>query len=166
MSKTFRKDLTGKQFHYLTVDSFRPDSRDKSYWLCECHCGNSCVVQGHKLTSGHTKSCGCYHIERIKGANTVHGYFGTPTYNSWAAMIRRCTDPNNNRYKYYGGRGISVCREWLDSFQSFLEDMGERPSDRTLDRVDPDGDYKPSNCRWATAVEQRNNRSIMDRGED
>lgn len=73
-------------------------------------------------------------------------------------MIRRCTDPNNRRWEHYGGRGITVCERWLDSFEAFLADLGERCEGTTLDRIDPDGHYEPGNCRWATAVEQRRNR--------
>lgn len=87
-----------------------------------------------------------------------HGMEGTPTYNSWSSMIQRCTNPHAHNYKYWGGRGISVCERWL-KFENFLEDMGERPEGLTLDRVDTHRDYGPSNCRWATHVEQARNRT-------
>lgn len=95
-----------------------------------------------------------------------HGMFGTPTHNSWANMRRRCLDPNSNRYKHYGGRGIKICSRWLDrvhGFKNFLKDMGERPSRLTLDRIDNDGNYEPGNCRWATYSEQTLNQRKRSR---
>lgn len=83
-------------------------------------------------------------------------YRKTPTYHSWAKMKTRCNNPHAHNYEYYGGRGITVCERW-SSFKNFLEDMGERPENKTLDRIDPNGNYEPSNCRWATAKEQRVN---------
>lgn len=133
--------------------------------ILRCVCGSEKSYDAYKIKTGATRSCGCLRNKHIGDGNRKHGYFGTPTYRSWAAMKRRCTDPNNNRYKYYGGRGIMVCNEWLDSFNCFLSDMGERPEGKTLDRINPDGHYCQENCRWATAKEQRNNRSNMDLGE-
>lgn len=90
----------------------------------------------------------------------VHGGFGTPEYAAWGAMIQRCTNPRHPRWKYYGARGITICQRWRDSFPAFLADMGPRPSaGHSLDRVNNDGHYEPSNCRWATWPEQRANRS-------
>lgn len=89
-----------------------------------------------------------------------HGYYRTPTYSSWQHMKDRCNNPNNTHYNYYGGRGIKVCKRWLDSekgFINFLEDMGERPQGLTLDRIDVNGNYDPSNCKWATRKKQRIN---------
>ena len=89
-----------------------------------------------------------------------HGMVDTPEYNSWRAMRKRCVNPNEENYKWYGGRGISVCSEWMTSFQNFYSDMGERPEGMTLDRIDPDGNYEPSNCRWSDYKTQTRNRRM------
>lgn len=98
----------------------------------------------------------------MKHPNTKHGHSvgekPSTTYNSWAAMKQRCYDPKRSNYAYYGGRGIKVCDQWINSFDQFLADMGERPEGKTLDRIDVNGNYEPSNCRWVTAKEQTSNR--------
>lgn len=130
--------------------------------LCMCVCGNEFVAQSHNLAAGRTKSCGCLRSMslRLGLLNLRHGHArgsGSRTYTSWMNMKRRCDDVTRNNYKDYGGRGISYCPEW-SSFDVFLQDMGERPFGMTLDRVDHDGNYEPSNCRWATPKEQATNR--------
>jgi len=131
--------------------------------LFECDCGKLFEAQRYKVTSGHTKSCGCYKIKKLIARSTKHGHSlndnnMTPTYVSWARMKSRCLNPNSNRYHRYGGRGIRVHDDWL-SFAGFLASMGERPSlDYSIGRVDPDGHYEPGNCRWILKSENSSRR--------
>lgn len=129
-----------------------------------CNCGAEKIVRVDGLQSGKSKSCGCFHKERAKQSNLVHGHTrkseGTsPEFRSWDHMIQRCTNPNSDAYKNYGGAGITVCKRWLDSFQAFLDDMGLRPHGTSLDRVNGAGVYSKETCRWATRAEQADNRS-------
>ena len=142
-------DIAGQQFGRLRVISREGTSSSrKTLWLCECACGNTALVTSNQLRRGRTNSCGCLR----------HGYTKTPTYNAWCGAKKRCCNTQDKDYKNYGGRGIRVCARWLESFENFLKDMGERPAGKSLDRIDVDGDYELSNCRWATASEQAQNR--------
>lgn len=134
---------------------------------CICDCGNEVEVRLDKMKIGKTKSCGCLNLELVskpkdKKYNIVHGHTinGKPTreFYSWWSMKMRCTNNNAKHYKYYGARGIKVCNRWINSFQNFLDDMGQRPIGMTLDRINNNGDYEPSNCRWATPSQQLKNR--------
>ena len=152
-----RLDLTGKRFGRLFVLSYSHTVKPGyAYWLCRCDCGTLRSVVACNLSRGITKSCGCLRASPLSHGHTSGGRH-TPTYRSWYAMIQRCTNPRNHKYRDYGGRGISVCKRWR-SFENFLADMGERPAGLTLDRRDNDGSYEPGNCRWATSHEQARNK--------
>jgi len=151
-------NFTNKRFGKLIA--IEPtDKRKRKYivWKCKCDCGNFTEVASGDLNK--TKSCGCLLKEPkifIHG-HTCNGK-SSPTFKSWESMKQRCFNSKNHKYPIYGGRGIKVCDRWKDSFKNFLDDMGERPKGKTLDRINPDGNYEPLNCRWATNLEQRHNR--------
>lgn len=155
-------DITGNVYGRLTVVSFAGYTDTKKpipQWHCECECGSTATVAGIRLRNGVTKSCGCLRVETAKRRSTKHGMKGTRAYEIWQGMKNRTTNPNNSHYQSYGGRGIKVCDEWLNSFETFLADMGEPPEGMSIDRIDNDGDYSKGNCQWATSHEQSRNRS-------
>ena len=156
-------DLTGQKFGRLTVIERAENSKQRrAQWFCKCDCGNSIVVRSAELLRGNTHSCGCFKKQRISETHTTHGMKGTKIYRIWCGMIQRCTNPNNPKYKDYGERGIKVCERWLN-FENFYEDIskllhfGEKCY--SLDRINNNGNYEPSNLRWATSKMQCRNKS-------
>lgn len=155
-------DLIGQKFGRLAVkERSENDKEGKVQWLCLCDCGELTIVRRSNLRSGNVNSCGCLQKElasqRAIKNFTTHKHTNTSTYGTWKQMIQRCTNPKHIGYKYYGGRGIKVCKRWL-KFKNFLEDMGERPLNRSIDRINNNLGYCKENCRWATNYEQSTNK--------
>lgn len=155
-------DLTGKRFGRLKViEKIGYDKNYRVLWRCKCECGNETITRSENLNSGNTKSCGCLQRDETISASTTHGGYYERLYNVWRAMKSRCNNPNSNRYQYYGARGITVCDEWANSYATFREwalangyDENAPRGVCTIDRIDVDGNYEPSNCRW---VDNRTN---------
>jgi hypothetical protein len=154
-------DMTGRKFGRLTAIRYVGGRK----WACHCVCGIKTVVLGADLRAGRSLSCGRHRLEKIQTHGCATRENKTPEYRAWNSMRQRCNNPNNPKWKDYGGRGIKVCSRW-DDFGLFIQDMGCRPSARhSIDRIDNDGNYEPSNCRWATRSQQSKNQRRRLRDE-
>lgn len=169
MAKRINLDLfIGKTFERLTILSegephFTSGGYKHRTIICKCSCGIEKSFQMSSVFNGLIKSCGCYSADtaskRMRIENRVHGGAGTPEYNVYLSMIKRCTKEYHKSFQKYGGRGITVCDRWLNSFENFISDMGERPCEGySLDRIDNDKGYSPENCRWTDKVTQQRNK--------
>ena len=166
-----RLNLKGQKFGRLKVAEFVEMKNNTSMFLCECECGESCIVRGPDLKIGHTISCGCYHKETISAIKKTHGLSGEKLYELWSSIKRRCNNKNSENYHRYGGRGIKMCSEWLHNPTEFIKWAKENgyKEGLSIDRKDNNGNYEPSNCKWSTVLEQarnkRNNIHVLFNGE-
>lgn len=156
------RDLTGQKFGRLTVLQRAETINKRTRWLCRCDCGEEVIVEAYNLTKGHTQSCGCLQKEATAKASTTHGMRNSRLYRIWNCMHTRCYRKSYHAYKHYGGRGIAICDEWLHDFQAFYDWAMENgyKDNLTIDRIDSNGNYSPSNCRWTTmAIQNKNKRA-------
>jgi hypothetical protein len=163
------RDRIGEIWNNLTIIKFdkavpKKQGGYRHFWICRCICGTTKSIVYGNLQSNSVKSCGCLKSKLISNKNTLHGHAKnnkvSTEFKTWSSMIFRCYNSNCNNYKYYGGRGIQVCDRWKNSFENFLEDMGLKPSKSySIDRIDNNGNYELSNCKWSTKLEQSNNQS-------
>lgn len=156
-------DLTGNKYGMLTVIEIEPTNTRRTYWKCLCECGNYKTVRSDSLLGGLIRSCGCLKKQQDRinlTANHSHKMSRTRLYHIWQSMKKRCLNPNSQDYPRYGGRGITICEDWQNSFSNFMKWANESgySEELTIDRIDYDGNYEPCNCRWATAKQQSNNR--------
>ncbi len=165
-------NLTGQTFGRFTVGEKSKSDDSGSCWVCRCSCGTEKIIRASHLQSGRVVSCGCFRKEQVLKAHTKHGDASAgnkaPEYFVWRNMIYRVTIPVSQYYKDYGGRGITICDEWLGKhgYENFIKVMGRKPTlKHSLDRINNDGNYEPSNCRWATASEQGRNKRLSPKNK-
>jgi hypothetical protein len=156
------KDYTGEKFSLLTAVSFSHCDGRRSFWNFHCDCGNDFETRIDSVKRGYTQSCGCLRIERVSAACKKHGESNTKMYKVWAGIKDRCFREGAHSFKHYGGRGITMCSEWAESYETFRDyiytELGEKPSPQhSIDRINNNGNYEPGNIRWATQSEQRRN---------
>lgn len=158
------KDISGlRSGRLIAIELSKINSRG-AFWVCICDCGNKSIVIGSNLRNGRTKSCGCLRKELLIKRNTSHNMSKSAPYRTWRAMKNRCYNKKHPQYHDYGGRGVAVCDRWLNSFENFYSDMGDKPtSQHSIDKIDNNGNYEPKNCRWATATQQVRNQRISKR---
>ena len=161
------QEILEQKFGRLTPTEYVAGSRSvKPKFKCLCNCGNICLVSKQNLSSGKTKSCGCLSSEMLSERNTKHDMIDAPEYSVWCGIKARCKNKNTPSYRNYGGRGIAICESWDADFKAFLSDMGERPTENhSIERINTNGNYEPSNCKWADKYEQARNKRTSRRNK-